>query len=273
MQRIKQAASEVVIDQIQVEKLSIDSDSTLYSVDQDSLSVDVAEGVSAQIFMLHCSDRGCSMQFNLSKGATLRLVDIYTASVDKSVEVNLSKAANYSGVVIDLYGSQSRYDINLSGVEAFAQIDTLQLMSGDASSSLEIDMRHLSAECSSRSLSKCVASGSADIHFDGLVYVAKDAQRTNAAQNCRSIELSDSAHIVAQPQLEIYADDVKCSHGATVGQVDTDAILYMRQRGLSEAQARRVQIEGFVADIVDKCPESDLTPAIKELVEEQLQNM
>jgi Fe-S cluster assembly protein SufD len=83
-----------------------------------------------------------------------------------------------------------------------------------------------------------------------MVYVAQDAQRTDARQTSRNIEIGREAHIVTKPQLEIYADDVKCSHGATVGQLDSEAVLYMRQRGLSEAQAKRLQIEGFLKDVV-----------------------
>ncbi|MDE5636855.1 MAG: SufD family Fe-S cluster assembly protein, partial [Alistipes sp.] len=89
--------------------------------------------------------------------------------------------------------------------------------------------------------------------FEGMVYVAPDAQRTDARQTSRNLTLGDEARITTLPQLEIYADDVKCSHGATVGQMDSDAVLYMRQRGLSEDAARRLQIEGFVADVVMRC--------------------
>jgi Fe-S cluster assembly protein SufD len=85
-----------------------------------------------------------------------------------------------------------------------------------------------------------------------MVYVAPDAQRTDAVQTSRNIEIGREAHIVAKPQLEIYADDVKCSHGATVGQLDGEAVLYMRQRGLSLEQAKRLQIEGFVGDVVSQ---------------------
>ena len=87
---------------------------------------------------------------------------------------------------------------------------------------------------------------------------------TDARQQSRNILLSETARITTQPQLEIYADDVKCSHGATVGQMDAEAILYMRQRGLSEAQARRLQIEGFVGDVVTRCGIEPLCGAILE---------
>jgi Fe-S cluster assembly protein SufD len=97
---------------------------------------------------------------------------------------------------------------------------------------------------------KGVAGGEAVGEFEGMVYVATDAQRTDAVQTSRNIVIGDTARIQTKPQLEIYADDVKCSHGATVGQLDSEAVLYMRQRGLSLQQAKRLQIEGFVSDIV-----------------------
>lgn len=108
--------------------------------------------------------------------------------------------------------------------------------------------------------------------FGGLVYVAPDAQRTDARQQSRNMLLSRTARITTQPQLEIYADDVKCSHGATVGQMDAEAIYYMRQRGLSEAAARRLQIEGFVGDIVRRSSFEPLHEAVMELVSEKWKN-
>ena len=103
--------------------------------------------------------------------------------------------------------------------------------------------------------------------------VAPDAQRTDARQTSRNIELGDEARILTKPQLEIYADDVKCSHGATVGQLDGEAILYMRQRGLTDRQARRLQIEGFAADVADRCAIAELAETLREAVAAQLENM
>ena len=98
-------------------------------------------------------------------------------------------------------------------------------------------------------------------------------QRADARQQSRNVLLSDRARIMTQPQLEIYADDVKCSHGATVGQMDADAILYMRQRGLSEAEARRLQVEGFVGDIVRRCAIEPLSEALMERVTAKMEEM
>ena len=103
--------------------------------------------------------------------------------------------------------------------------------------------------------------------------MAPDAQRTDAQQQSRNILLSDAARIDTRPQLEIYADDVKCTHGATVGQMDDEAVFYMRQRGLSEVQARRLQIEGFAADVVGRCGIEPLRDALTELVAAKMERM
>ncbi|MDE7069830.1 MAG: SufD family Fe-S cluster assembly protein, partial [Alistipes sp.] len=101
----------------------------------------------------------------------------------------------------------------------------------------------------------------------------RDAQRTDARQQSRNLLLSRTARIEAQPQLEIYADDVRCSHGATVGQMDDDAILYMRQRGLSEVQARRLQLEGFAGEVIGRCSMESVREWIAGRIAERLNEM
>ena len=88
--------------------------------------------------------------------------------------------------------------------------------------------------------------------FNGRIYVARDAQRTQSFQENNNLLLSDAAHIYSKPQLEIYADDVKCSHGATIGQLDDEAVFYMRQRGIGLQEARKLQMIGFVSDVLQR---------------------
>jgi Fe-S cluster assembly protein SufD len=92
--------------------------------------------------------------------------------------------------------------------------------------------------------------------------VAQNAQRTDASQRNQNLQLSDTAHVYTRPQLEIYADDVRCNHGATIGRLDDEAIYYMRQRGISEAEARRMQLHGFADEIVNHCPSETLRETI-----------
>ena len=103
-----------------------------------------------------------------------------------------------------------------------------------------------------------------------MVYVAQDAQRTEAYQQSRNLLMGDRARIVTSPRLEIYTDDVRCSHGATVGQMDDDAVYYMRQRGLSEAEARGLQLTGFVNDVVSRLGEGPLAAAVLAMAEEKI---
>ena len=99
--------------------------------------------------------------------------------------------------------------------------------------------------------------------------MAQDAQRTDAQQTNRNIELG-GGRIVSEPQLEIYADDVKCSHGSTVGQLDEQAIYYMRQRGISQSSAEKLLLEGFVGDVVAKCEVEALRDMLNEAVQTKL---
>ena len=171
----------------------------------------------------------------------------------------------------ELTSANVSYRIDLDGAFARSELDGLFLAADKEHCEVGVRVSHNVPDCSSRSLVKGVAGGEATGAFQGLVYVAPGAQRTDAQQTSRNVELSTGARIVAKPQLEIYADDVKCTHGATVGQMDDEAILYMRQRGLSEAQARRVQIEGFVGDVVRRCGIEPLCEAAMEAVVAKLE--
>lgn len=113
-----------------------------------------------------------------------------------------------------------------------------------------LDTRHDAPHCQSHSLVKGIAAGSATGVFAGRVYVAQDAQKTDAQLTNRNILVGDKARIHTNPTLEIYADDVKCGHGSTVGQLDSEAVYYMRQRGIDEVEARRIQLHGFASDVI-----------------------
>lgn len=146
---------------------------------------------------------------------------------------------------------------DLAGAHAEADLWGLYLASDSQTADVELRMNHLAPDCRSSQLVKGIAAGEATGVFTGMVYVAQDAQRTDAGQQNRNLQLDDTAHIYTRPQLEIYADDVKCGHGATVGRLNEEEIYYMRQRGIAERTARRMQMEGFINDIIDRSrPES-----------------
>ncbi|MDR0711440.1 MAG: SufD family Fe-S cluster assembly protein [Prevotellaceae bacterium] len=125
-----------------------------------------------------------------------------------------------------------------------------------------IFVNHVAAGCRSEQLFRQVVGGSAVVSFEGRVTVAQDAQHTNARQSCKTLLLSEAARAHVQPQLEIYADDVKCSHGATVGQLSEEALFYLRSRGVGLLQARQLLLLGFADEVVQKIP----APAFREII-------
>ena len=125
---------------------------------------------------------------------------------------------------------------------------------------------HRLPHCNSNELYKGVLNDQSTGVFNGKVYVHIDAQKTNAFQSCGNILLSDDAQMNTKPELEIYADDVKCSHGTTTGQLDEEALFYLKSRGLGEANARRLLTSAFIGDVISKI-END---AVRDFVTQQL---
>lgn len=156
------------------------------------------------------------------------------------------------------------YNIDLSEEGASAEVYGLMVAGEGAKARVKTEMRHNAPRCHSDQKVRGVASGNGYGLFEGLVYVAPDAQQTEAYQQSRNVLLSPEARIQTQPQLEIYADDVKCSHGATVGQMNEEQIYYMRQRGLSESDARRLCLGGFMQEILEKIEDEALRAEFEE---------
>ena len=243
------------------------------AVDPEHLRVELTAGAAAHLVVLHTKESASSLDVTLAEGAQLELTELFTAGAFSETAVRQAARSRCRMTLLLLAGANASYRIDLEGADAENNLGGAFLLGGREHGVVKLRTNHLVADCRSDSSVKGVAGGEAVGEFSGLVYVAQDAQRTDARQQSRNVLLSDGARIETMPQLEIYADDVKCSHGATVGQMDADAILYMRQRGLSEAQARRLQIEGFVGDIVRRCGEEPLGEAMLALAAEKLERI
>ena len=226
------------------------------AVDPRHLRVEAAAGASARIVVLHTAPDVSSLTLTLAEGAQLELTELFTAEAFAEVSVKQAARSRCRLTTALLSSANASYRIDLDGADAENELGGVFLAAGNEHCVVKLRTGHNVADCRSNSYIKGVAGGQAVGEFCGLV--------SDARQQSRNILLSETARITTQPQLEIYADDVKCSHGATVGQMDAEAILYMRQRGLSEAQARRLQIEGFVGDVVTRCGIEPLCGAILE---------
>ncbi|MBR2747062.1 MAG: SufD family Fe-S cluster assembly protein [Bacteroidales bacterium] len=156
--------------------------------------------------------------------------------------------------------------IDLVGEGAEVSLKGLYLCGGDERVNFRILMHHRAPCCVSRQLFNGIAGGSSRVTFEGRIIVAPDAQKTEAYQENHNIVLSDQAHAETMPQLEIYADDVKCSHGATVGRLDEEALFYMRTRGVPEKDAKVLQMLSFLSPVTPEDKREIVEKAVLQLV-------
>lgn len=213
------------------------------------------------------------LSLEVERGATLRLVRLTTEhDCDSQFDITLHEAAECYATDVILSSADVRLSVKLVGAHSTVDVGGVFLLSGQERGSVTADVAHDTEHTTSRVKYKGVGSGNARGKFSGLVYVAQGAQHTDSEQLSRNVVLGE-ARIESKPQLEIYADDVRCSHGATVGQLDEQAILYMRQRGLSLQMAQRLQIEGFVSDVVLHSAVEDCQPMLMEVLQNKLQTL
>jgi Fe-S cluster assembly protein SufD len=160
--------------------------------------------------------------------------------------------------------------VKLNGRGAEANIYGLYLMDRKQHVDNRVFVEHAVPDCNSTQLFKGILDDEASGVFNGHILVQRDAQRTNAYQQNRNILLTDKATVNTRPFLEIYADDVKCSHGATVGQLDAEALFYIRSRGICMASARLLLMYAFAAEVIGKMTLEPLKNRIDEMVKQRL---
>jgi len=173
--------------------------------------------------------------------------------------VSLGRSSNYQSVSIALGAQISRYNLNVLLAEgAECAVDGLALIAGSQLADTHTSIDHTQPHGTSRQLHKCIVGGSAHAVFNGKVMVRQGAQRTDSNQSSRNLLLTGKAQVDTKPQLEIFADDVKCAHGATIGQLDNDEVFYLKSRGLSDSVARSLLTYAFGAEIIDRIPVASL---------------
>lgn len=154
-------------------------------------------------------------------------------------------------------GGNAEFDIDITGEGADVSLRGLYICSGDERLGIKVNLHHSRGGSKSSQLFRGIAGGNARTSFDGRIIVARDARKTEAYQTSRTLLLSENAVVETLPQLEIYADDVKCSHGATVGYLDENEQFYMRSRGISLEEARRLQMLSFLSPVMEGLDEKN----------------
>lgn len=229
-------------------------------------------------FFIDCSevalDEGVVVEVHMLRGASAEFVQLNNGVKKSNIFVfaDVASGAAFTSFNVSMasHNCKNYIKASLNEPTAKAFLYGVSVLNSDDSVESNTIMSHVAERCESFQHYKAVVGGKASSAFAGMVYVAKDSQQTSASQQSNNILLSDSANVRNRPQLEIYADDVKCSHGSTTGKLDEEAIFYMRQRGIGREQAQRLQITGFVSDILNKIRMENLKEEIIDKIEKHI---
>jgi Fe-S cluster assembly protein SufD len=183
-----------------------------------------------------------------------------------------ARSANVASHSLLLGGALVRNNVHpvLAGEGGECLINGLFIGSGRQHLDNYMLVEHASPHCASRQFYNGILDERAHGVFHGRIIVHKDAQKTDAKQTNRNLLLGDDAQIDTKPQLEIYADDVRCTHGATIGQIDENALFYLRSRGISEVEARRVLLQAFAGECLDRMKPGAARDYIEAVVQQRL---
>ena len=239
---------------------------------------------NAKVQLLVCDHTMDDVRF-VTNRVTEVFVDEYATYEHYKLENTHNKTTNLSTLLIDqkassnvlgnimtLHNGVTRNTIEIGINGEHCETTLCGMVVGDKNQQVDnyTSIRHNKPNCHSTELFKYVLDDVSKGGFTGELYVARDAQKTQAYQTNKNILLNRTAKMRTKPQLEIYADDVKCSHGATIGQLDESAMFYMRQRGIPEKESRMLLMFAFTADVIDHIRIDALQDRMKMLVEKRL---
>ncbi|MDR3509359.1 MAG: Fe-S cluster assembly protein SufD [Caulobacteraceae bacterium] len=199
-----------------------------------------------------------TLDIRLGEGARLERIVVIDEAADaisiSAAEVELAAHSSLAQTVLTRGAKRQRHETRMRhpGGGADLRLDGLYLLSGTAHADLTTAVTHTGLDGTTAQLTKGAVRDQARAVFQGKIVVSQGADRTDARMGHHALILSDKAEVDAKPELFIYADDVACAHGNTVGAIDEDALFYARQRGIPEAEARAMLTEAFVGEVVDR---------------------
>lgn len=214
-------------------------------------------------------------ELKVTAGSVLHKVYVIGGAEDVPQQILVERDARADVLVAVLPGVSCdiSMDVQLLGEGAEANIYGAYVCGGQEKVRIAVDMHHKLPHCNSRQLFKGIAGGTSKVDFYGKIIVAQDAQRTEAYQENHNILLSDGAKVDTKPQLEIYADDVKCSHGATIGRLNEEEQFYMRSRGISLEDAKVLQMISFIAPVLENVRDEAQREVLASQFESNIRNI
>lgn len=227
------------------------------------VAVEVGEGASLTLLESYegaARDYVAAAGLDISLGAGARLERIVIAADGEgavavsTAEVTLAPKADYAQTLLTTGAKRQRLETRLThpGADASVRLDSVYLLAGAHHADLTTVVTHAGPHGTTNQLTKGVVRDQARGVFQGKIVVAEGADGTDARMGHHALILSDRAEVDAKPELEIYADDVQCAHGNTVGALDDEALFYARQRGIPELEARALLTEAFIGEVVDR---------------------
>jgi Fe-S cluster assembly protein SufD len=192
--------------------------------------------------------------------------------VVNNFETDIQRDATFTSVVISLSGDMVRNNLSLNLLDSGCEGNMygLYLLNGKTHVDNHTNVDHTKPHSESNELYKGILADSSRGVFNGKIFVRQDAQKTNAFQQNNNILLSDDATVNTKPQLEIWADDVKCSHGCTTGQLDEEALFYLRARGLSKDQAKGMLLFAFAGEVLEHISDESFKKYLTDIVQQRL---
>lgn len=216
------------------------------------------------------------MQIEVGEGAIFNHYRFQENSHDAVMTVNthaqIARSGKYNAFTLTTGANMSRNQIHadLQGEGAACYLNGVNLLDGKRLGDTTITVEHQAPHCESRQDYRSVVGDQATGVFQGKVHVHQIAQQTDGYQLSNSLLLSQQATMNTKPELEIYADDVKCSHGTTSGMLDKDALFYLQARGIPKAQARALLIQAFVSEVIEQIKNDDVRTHTTDIVEKWL---
>jgi Fe-S cluster assembly protein SufD len=213
-------------------------------------------------------------EIHVAPGAHLthiRLQDeALTAFHVSTTYADIEAGATYDSFTLNLGARLSRTEVHaqLSGAGAIAHLNAAQILSGTQHADFTSVVGHTAPGCTSRQTVKNVLADRSRGVFQGKIEVARDAQKTDGYQMNQALLLSPFAEVDSKPELEIFADDVKCSHGATVGELDAEQLFYLRSRGIPNPEARSILVRAFLAEALDAVADGSVRSRLEAAVEQ-----
>jgi Fe-S cluster assembly protein SufD len=203
-------------------------------------------------------------QVELTKGAVFKHYRFQQNSNDAVITHNthvvMEEGAQYESFTLTsgAHLSRNQIHVDMMGANALARFNGVNILNGAQQGDTTITVEHQAPHCESFQNYRNVVDDKANIVFQGKVHVHQVAQKTDGYQMAKSLLLSQQGTVNVKPELEIYADDVKCSHGATTGQMDEEALFYLQSRGITKGEAQSLLIKAFVSEVVEEVSNMDV---------------